>query len=56
MSEALVANLIENSPLVLSILVWWLYSKVKTVSLKGSITLTFGKEKETKDDKSNQDT
>lgn len=49
-----VANLIEHGELIV-LIGYFLYPKIKKVSLKGSITLTFGEEKETKDDKDNQD-
>jgi len=49
-----VANLVEHGELIV-IIGCLLYPKIKNVSLKGSITLTFGEE-ESKDDKNNEDT
>lgn len=49
MNEVLVSNLIEYRDVV-ALVVWWLYPKITKVSVKGSITFTFGEKKETKDD------
>lgn len=50
MNEVLISNLIEYRDVV-AITVWWLYPKVKKISVKGSITFSFGERGGNKDDK-----
>lgn len=54
MNEVLVSNLVEFRD-VIALIVWWLYPKIGKISVRGSITFSFGNEDERKDDKNNED-
>lgn len=54
MNEVLISNLIEYRDVV-AITVWWLYPKLGKISVKGSITFSFGDREENKDDESSDE-